>query len=306
MPKSVESLSQAFSPQPSKANAAVIKRPASFKDEIRQAPEAQKLLAYTPSKPSLENPEWHLIQHINRLDLVGNKFLKLHLDDLEKSHDKLEKLTIERAEKLREAALKAEESDGWDILKRIAQTVLAAMSTILGMTIIASGAGTLIGGALIASGISAIVNVLLTETGVWEWVAKKLAQGNEERAKQLAAIIPAVVGLISGACGLLGSAYAATLTTVNGIQLALTVANAASNIASGIVTIGKGVIDSQQLWIQADLTRIKKDSFLIETDITENMSLFQRIMKELAEGHKSVANIIAMAIASSKRTNFLA
>src|SRR5579872_5909991 len=217
--------------------------------------------SFTISKPELARPQrsdLRLLDNLERLDQTGANYLELHMQNLHRTEQNMQRTHAASLEKLEQASRRAQESDVWSTLKKIASTVLAALSSVLGVSLISSGGGLLIGGAMVASGVTAIFNLAMIETQYWDKVAERLANGDQKKYERLRTLLPAIVGMTSAAIGFMGSVGAVFWAPLDFAQEVLVIANAVMNIAEGVTALGKGVCDWRLLAEQADLTAIKK------------------------------------------------
>jgi len=280
--------------------------PIVYKDTIE---EAKPLLdmPYEPSKPQLAFPskesliEYRLIDSLEKLHKTGTGMLELNMNELDDCNQKFKEMQAEQAKKLKEAAARTQDDKFWSLLKKIGAFVLAAVSTVLGMTLVATGAGALVGGAMIASGLLTIANLAFTDAGVWDWVAEKLAKGNEEKQKKIAAIIPAVVGGFCAVIGLAGSAGTFLWASINVAQKMLLIAQTALNFAEGVAAIGDGVNRYRSLRTQAALTEIKKDLFLNENKLEKASGGMEKIFQVQSRAAEQVSKMIRMSSQTNKR-----
>ena len=269
------------------------------KDTIGEAPLSPP--AFTPSKPQL--PLYRAILNAEREYQIGNKLLELNMNHLDRNSLELEEYRIQMAQQIKENAEKMRTADFWDILKKISTCILSAISTVIGISLVSSGAGTFIGGALIASGVLAIANLALTETGVIDRFAKCLAGDDEERRKLYALLIPVSIGLLSGALGVSGIAYAwssiefitqtlwitQTAASSSGVLLvlaqsvtkALLIGQTAANFADGVLTMGRGVNKAELKWNETKRLAIQEILTLNAEDTDRALSGVEDFIKQL-------------------------
>ncbi len=210
---------------------------------------------YVPTPPKLS--ALRLIAEKERSQKLGDDLLNILTDRLSQVKHTLRSISAQQIEKLKESAERAKNSDFWSTLKKLATCLLSAFSSIAGISMLATGGSALIGGAMIASGVLSLANFALSETNTWDWVAKYLAENNEDRQKKLAVFIPAAVGIACGAIGIAGAGWHFATHSGLFMEKILSVAQASLNLFDGATAFGKGQADARLLWAQADLNCIK-------------------------------------------------
>lgn len=260
-------------------------------DSIAAAPEAS-IETWTPERPELAPAEYincfysplRLIAVTDQSRELGGNILETLSVRLANVKDKVREISAENIKKLKEAAERANASTFWSTLQKIATCLLSALSVIFGVTLLASGGGALIGGAMIASGVLSLANFALSELGTWDWVAEQLANGNEERKRQIATILPAAIGIVAGGIGLVGSVHGVATGALQFAEKAVAVAQTALTLFSAATDFGKGCADARLLWTQADLMKIqadltvKQENFdLLADEIKFSMKEFQGV-----------------------------
>jgi hypothetical protein len=226
--------------------------------------------------PSRARPssEYRLLAATEETRSLGNQIMETLGLRLQNVKQTIREVSADNLEKLKENAKKAADSSFWSVLKKIATSLLAALSIVFGISLVATGGGALIGGAMIASGVLSLANFALSETGAWDWVAKQLAGENEERRKMFAMVIPGAVGIIAGAIGIVGSVQAVVSGAAQFAEKALYIAQTALAVFDGITTFGKGIADAQLIWSQAELQKI-------QADLTIERTNFDSVMREI-------------------------
>lgn len=268
-------------------------------DSLSVAGEAP-LRCYTITKPKIPS-EYRLFSNLNKLDQSGTKFLQLHLKSLDETEKKMKKLHVESLDKLQQAAQRAQESEVWSTLQKMASCILSAISTVLGISLVQTGGGLLIGGAMIASGVLAISNLVMLETNSWDWVAEKLAQGNDERKERLKTLLPALVGVTSGAVGLMGSAGAVFWAPLNFSQQVFVIASSVANVAEGVTALGKGISDLRLSREQGALTHLRQDMTLNEFALDRNIGNVEKFFKQRSFASSQANKIIQMSINTNSK-----
>lgn len=236
-------------------------------------------LPYPPAKPVLEAPKssgiWRMIENVLALETVGEKLMDLNNVRLERYFGKIRELDRQEAIKMQEAAQNTQNSSFWSFLKDMGALLLAALSTVLGLSLLSTGAGALIGGALVAAGVLSIINFTFKETGTWDWIAKHLAGENEDLHRKLAQILPAVVGGIAAVIGLAGSVGAFWFTELDFAQKILTIGQTAVNFATGVASIGEGVSKAKVTWKQSEIIELQSETKLVRFHLEETMTAMQ-------------------------------
>lgn len=263
---------------------------------------------YSITKPVLTPPRHRtpssleglrIIEAMNFFQELCDSFLEITSLRIETFNEELQTLLTQ----LRAASEKAKESKAWSILQKIANLMVASFSLVVGISLLGSGGmGTVVGGAMIVSGILSISNMVLSETGAWNWIAGKLADNAEEQRK-LATLIPAIVGVLAGSVGILGSVSAYSKFGMPAFQAIIFFAQSAITIFNGTTTIGKGFADARSLYHSADVVKIKSEITIkgkmidhvtksletifdtLNNDRTSNLKIIEQITKT----HQSVS-----------------
>jgi hypothetical protein len=209
--------------------------------------------------PSVTLSELRLIQVLGKLQKHGDAIMSNLQTRLTIHREEIHRLSGESIQRLRDAATHAQSSLFWSILQKAATCILSALSIVFGAALLGVGGGALVGGAMIASGILAIANFSMTEGGGWDWVAKMLAAEDQSLHNQLKWILPAAVGILSGAIGVVGSVGSALFGVVQFGEMVAFIAQAAFGLFSGMTLLGKGTADSYLIWTESDQARIQGD-----------------------------------------------
>lgn len=257
---------------------------------------------WTPSRPVLTHPsclpfsDRRLLAVTDTTRELGDKILEMLGTRLNYVKDKIRDISAENMAILREAAQRAQDSNFWSLLKKIATALIAAVSVIFGASVVASGGSALIGGAMIASGILSLANFALSELGTWDWIASQLSNENEDRKRQIAMALPMAVGILAGGIGLVGSVNGVVTGAINFAEKAAFIAQSIFSIFDGVSTLGKGVADSRLLWTQADTEGIQgkltveRENFAITIDeIKASLGTFRNISKKTKTAVQSIA-----------------
>jgi hypothetical protein len=278
--------------------------------DVQDSLSTQAALSSGPSlfsAPSLSSPEGvkftecGFIETMDQIHDTGNQLLGAFRRTIEQSTHKLKELSLENAKKLKEAAERTQESGVWGMLKKIGSCILAAISIVLGITLTASGAGTLVGAALIASGVISIANFAMTEAGGWDWIAKRIANDNEDLRHKIAFWVPTVVGCIAAVVGVAGSVGSLAWGGLNLAQKAILIVQTAFGLYDGVTTIGKGVSDARLIWTQADLQEIHLKT-AIERFLVEDVSTWiKTFIQELYQAQEKAEQIIQLCIQANQK-----
>lgn len=245
--------------------------------------------------------EFALIRALGDLHETGQSLIGSFTHSIQEGSTRLRQLSMENIQKLKEAAERTKENGFWSFLQKIGECILAAISTVLGITLVATGAGAVVGGVMIAAGILTLTNFAMRETGSWDWVAKQLAKDRETQDK-LAFYLPLGVGLIAAVLGIGGSLASALWSSLNFAQQALSIAQAAMGVYQGVTSIGKGVTQARVLWTQAELTKIESENTLGRIAFERDTNLLRQIVKKLESAQQTAEQIISLAVDSYRKT----
>ena len=263
------------------------------------------------SPPKLIHPsrttysEYGLIQALDELHASGESLITSFTTSLSQGSEKLRKLSSENIEKLKEAAKNTQSSEFWSFLQKIGECILAALTSVLGITLVATGGGAVIGGVMIAAGILTLTNFAMRETGSWDYVAKQLSD-DKEKQKNIAFYLPLGMGLLAAVLGVGGSVATALYTTLNVAGQAVTVLQAATGIYHGITTVGHGVTEGQVLWTEADLTKIATETTLTRVKFEKNSSTLRQMMKILETIEQGAEQVISLSTQAIKKSRIQA
>jgi hypothetical protein len=271
-------------------------------DSLSPSTESKRFFSF--DKPVLSPPLPSMsvipfLQSVEKFHSFGQRYLGTQSKRLEQSNREIEKITTENIQKMREAAERASESDVWSFFKKIATAILSAISIVIGISLVASGAGALVGGAMIASGILSIANLVLSEAGFWEALAKRLAQDNEDKRRAIALMLPAIIGVVSGLIGVFGSVGSLAFSTLNFFEKALTMLHAAVGVLDGATTIGKGISDGQVIRADADLAQTRCDATLAHLKNEQVSTALEKVLKQLEAAQEKAAQMLKMLIQSN-------
>lgn len=255
--------------------------------------------AFSQEKPHLAPPVsshgiYQLLAILERLSCSGKTLARAHGVALQQTNNECDALIKEQSRILEEAAKRTQAQRVWDALKQAATVVLAALSALFGITLLAVPGTTVLGVALIASGILTIANLAMSDLGAWDWVARKLASDNEKKRQWLAILLPAAVSFVAGALALGGGPAALQAWhTMSAVQRAVVVLTTAAAFADGSIQIGKGVSDTQATWLQTELERSQTSLTLNELQSEKITSWIRALLESLAQASATAEQIIA-------------
>lgn len=262
----LSSISSYFYPEEVPAAAPIQPQSAIAYDTVAPASESMRT-EWRPERPRITPPselpgrssmsEYRLLAVTNDTQTLGNGILDTLSHRLQGVKAKIREVSAENMQKLREAAERASASDFWSVLKKIATSLLSALSAVFGITILATGGSALVGGAMIASGVLSLANFALSELGTWDWIAEIIANGNEDLKKKLAMAIPIGVGIVAAGIGLVGTVNGVATGALNLTEKVISAAQTAVGIFGAATTFGKSAADSRALLTQADLKMIQ-------------------------------------------------
>lgn len=239
--------------------------------------------AYVPSKPQI-SPVLFAINNVIELTRLGKMMMAWNSARLTDKYKEMDELRIKMAQQIQENVNKSGWAKFWDILQDIGTCVLAAISAVIGISLVSTGAGSLIGGAMIASGVLSIALLIGRKTGAVDWLAKEIAGDDEQLRKLLTMLIPGAVGV---ACGLLSlGGMIGAWSSINIVQQALSIAQAAASISGGVLTLGRGIVHADVKWGEAQMVELRKALTVLGIDIEKIMKGMERFMEHMALTNK--------------------
>lgn len=221
------------------------------------APSAQKAVAPPMVKPTLLPPsKMRLALFVKELEMTQAKIVDTFCDRLKTMTSESNQEASEYQKQLKENSDRADTHLFWSFLKKIWSAVFSAVTALFGVFNL-TGGNVVVGTALIASGTLSLANLICSEMGVWEEVAKELAENDKERQKQIAFFLPLAVTVLSAGLALFGGVYNFAQTqTFFSQQLGFALI-ASLSILNSIVEIGQGITQARLLYSQADLLKIQ-------------------------------------------------
>ncbi len=266
-------------------------QPPQFPDTIGQARPAPT--DYQPSRPNLL--ELRLLGTVERLRQANEDSLLIAEDRFEIAKADLQKLLRERSEKLKEAAEQTQAAGVWDTLRKIGAAILAAVSAFLGLTLFSAGGSALLGGALIVSGSLALANLAFTDSGLWDWMAEKIAADDEEKQRKIAAAIPFVINVIACGAGLAGFGAFAMWGALPAAPRALAVLQIAANFLLVGGTAATKISQARLSLSQADLQELKHKLGENHHYVEELSERIEDILKHETDTFKQAKNILDLS-----------
>ena len=274
------------------------------------APSEEVLRAgWTPERPRLTPPsalprneslsEYRLLAVTNDTRALGDDILGTLGLRLQGVKDNIREVSAENMLKLREAAERASSSDFWGTLKKIAISLVSALSIVFGITVLASGGTALVGGAMIASGVLSLANFAFSELGTWDWVADLIAHDNEDLKNKLKWVLPGAVGILAAGIGIVGSVNGVVTGAVNFAEKAASVAQTGIAIFQSVTTLGKGTADANLIWTRADLKLIQAHLTAERENFTSTIDEIKGSMAEFKGVNSKTRKAIEMIAQSN-------
>lgn len=260
---------------------------------------------YRPLPPALPLPrkprsELRLLECLSEeMPAVVDTQLKAMTVRLDAKKEGIKEVSAELMATLKKAAEQAQTSQWWSLLKKIADCFLAALSLILGFSLVSSGGGALAGGALIAAGILSFANLFLSECKGWDWISVQLANGDEELREKLNVLLPIIAALI--ACVLSFTAGFSGGVKLGGKVLAI--AQGTLALFATATQLGKGISDAKLTWNQSEIHSLEgkrtvqeeERDLLAETihmvleHVASTMKQAQRIMRTCSQTYSETS-----------------
>lgn len=258
---------------------------------------------FTPPKlphPSRVCSEYRLLAELEGMHETSKSLEASSTTSLEHDSVRAKQLFREQLEKIREGAERTKENGFWSLLQKIGECLLAALGTVLGITLVATGAGAVVGGVMIAAGLLTITNFAMRETGSWDFVAKQLSS-EKKRQDDIKFYLPLAVSIVSGLLSV-GGSISAIWSGLNVAQQAMTIAYAALGVFQGVTTIGKGVTQARITWTQGDLKEIETRSSLERLASERDTSILSYILKRIESAQQTAEQIISLATQEFRKT----
>ncbi len=284
-------------------------------------PEIKQLLSQLNEAPKLDAPSGNLAQagfmELGALSadaimtMLGfeerKSAVKSGISAIETHRQERAEVNQERIEKLEEQAEKAEKAGLLDKIKQVFSYIGMALGAIAAVASIAIGAMTgnalmIAGGALLmASMVDQIASAASdgkVSLAAGFAAAAKATGGNEQAASMAGSVFSMFLGLagglMSGGAGI-KSAVASGVNAVkiaNTVQTASNILNAANSVATGGLTIAKGVYDSQITNLQADSKMLEAILQRIQQASDMDTNQLKKIMERSQEAAGTVKEIL--------------
>lgn len=211
----------------------------------------------TPPYHLQESSDLRLLNVSEQSRTLGNDLLDSLGIRLQCVKEKIRDVSAEMIKKLKESAERANTSNFWSILQKVASCFLSAISIVFGISFLASGGAALVGGAMIASGILSLANFALAEYGTWDWIADQLSHSNEDTKRKIVTYLPMTVGIIAGGIGLVGTVNGVVNGTFELSHKIISVLQTTLTLFGAATTLGKGIADGRLLQTRAQLQMIQ-------------------------------------------------
>lgn len=304
----ISSISSYFYPEEVPCIEAVSPQSSIVYDTVKPSQEVLRS-EWTPERPRLMAPsqlpqnqslsEYRLLAVTNDTRALGDDILETLSFRLQSVKEKIREVSAENMGKLREAATRASSSDFWGILKKIATSLVSAISAVFGIAILATGGSALVGGAMIASGVLSLANFALSELGTWDWIADLIAHNNDDLKKKLQWILPGAVGILAAGIGIVGSVNGVVSGAMNFAEKAASVAQTGIAIFQSVTTIGKSAADANTLWTKADLKMIQAHLTVERENFTSTIDEIKGSMSEFKGVNTKTKKAIEMIAQSN-------
>lgn len=250
---------------------------------------------YAPSKPVLEEPKAPVMRALGSmrvLEKLADDFMFNNQDKVNAYIARMNTLDEQEAEKMKETIQRTQDAGFWSYLRDIGSMIMAAISSVFGLSILASGGAPLVGAALVASGILAIFNFTLKESGAWDWVAKQLANDNEELRKKLATLLPAVVSLVCMVIGIAGTVGASMFVHLDTQQKLLKIGEMVMLFANIFLWTTEGINDNFRCQLESALTLLRTENQVMRLKLQNAMTQMQDVCQNQNELTEVAAQIV--------------
>lgn len=251
-------------------------------------------------RPKLRPPTHPLSQSLTQyayLDLMNQ--IKTRTNSITKSiggridahKKKIEIISEEQLHKMKENFDKVASNHWWSVFEKALTSVFAAVSLALGLATIAGGGSMIVGGALIFSGLGPIASFICSETGVWDTVAKQLANGDEEKRQRIALAIPTAIGITCAAIGLLSGGMDPQYIVGN----AFAIFYAVLCVFRAVGTAGQGISQANLIHSQGELAvtnaALNEERTYLQA-ITQWIEHFMNDMRTISQQVKQMTEMV--------------
>lgn len=258
--------------------------------------------AITVAAPALERPklpapdtstsrtlsELRYLKEMDNLKTRSNRITESMLERFNIYKRQVQSLNDQQIAKIKENADMASKSNMWSMLTKAATALLCALSLALGLTIIGGGGSAFTGGALIASGVFSLANFVCTEANIWDEVARKLAQDDEERRKKIGMILPIALGVLSAGLGLYAGVTNLQHVQSLGPQILQLIQSGLTSFQA-VTTIGQAFSSGYVTRSEADLMVIR-DTLNEERIFIQSVSAWLENFRAETKGISRTAN----------------
>ena len=242
------------------------------------------------------DPTYRFFEALLNLEKTADSMMLLQMKELEGIQEQFKALAAERVQLGEKALDKKHISESWSLLHKAWTTIISAVSTVLGLSVMATPGGALVGGAMVASGSISIANLAAKETGAWNWVAKRLAADSKDAEERLAQWIPAAIDVSSSVIGLLGASSAILEQTLNLSAGTVNMAKTAGYFGEGVVSVAKGSYEAEARAIQADLEELTGRTDVNQHDLESITQRIERFSGLLGQSQSQASQLIKQAI----------
>ena len=241
------------------------------------------------SRPQLKPPEhfmYGLIRTHCELEKTVDKQTRIFNTQVERDIKEIDRLEIEKTEKLCAHAKTVKSQKTWNALSSVAQYLCAGASTTLGVMCLATGVAAPIGALLIASGLVGITGRILHDTGAFQSIAAWMTK-SDELQKKIAHRMEMGMFFLSLGLGLGSGAWAYHLGVLSAVRTATLVQKVAAGIGMS-ASLGKGSIEFRGSFLRKNSAHEEAALQRINLEITQ---LFQ----EIHENYKETQSFIDTA-----------
>jgi gas vesicle protein len=254
-------------------------------------------------KPAIEEPHfmYGMIQQHGDLEKIADKQTSLFDAQVVRDTAEIDRLEIEKREKLRLECQSAQKKDTWGIFANVAQYLVSGAAIGVGIAIAATGVAAVAGGLLIASGVVGLTGKILHETGATRAIAAWFTK-SEELQKSIASKIEMGMFCLSFGLGLAGGAWAGNL----GAFSAATKAGLIGKIAGGIgigasvgaaaTRFGMSFVDKKVALVRGEMQKIETKTNQIYQEIYQNC----RDVQNMVDTTSDIGDEVKQAISASR------
>ncbi len=246
------------------------------------------------------DPTYRFFEALLKLESTADGMMQFQMKQLEDVQEEFKALAAERLKRGEEALDQQHIADSWSLLHKAWTTIISAVSTVLGISVMATPGGMLVGGAMVSSGVLGISNLAARETGAWNWVAKQLASDNQDAQRRLAEWLPAAVDISTSVIGLLGTSSAVLEQTLNLSVGTVRAARTAGYFGQGLASVAKGSYESEARMIQADLMELTGKVDVNRHDLERVTQRIERFSEQLAAAQTQASQVVKLAMKKVK------